>query len=117
MDSYILGSGIMDHPYVWVFFLLISVGCLFGVLSVRELERHPDNHHLFIIYTTVCIFSLFCAFFFLIDGAHHRSDGSPTIEKMEYEHHEYLIYDGHEMLHNPNCPCRKFFMNKDNKEK
>ena len=41
MDSYILGSGIMDHPYVWVFFLLISVGCLFGVLSVRELERHP----------------------------------------------------------------------------
>ncbi len=109
MFGYILGSGIMNKPYVFEIAICISFMVLFVLISWYACKKATMGPQLRLVSTIVCGAIVIMAFFFLFHAdAFYVNEKKPeSFEKVEYENHEYLIYKDREIFHNPNCPCRK----------
>lgn len=114
MFCYILGSGIMDKPYAIVIAISICVMVIFGYLMWYGLKRAASVRKEWISWCVVlCGVVAFVSFisicYFFEKALLVNEKKQEPFEKVEYEDHEYLIYNNRELLHNPNCPCRKMF--------
>ena len=114
MFCYILGSGIMDKPYAIVIAISICVMVIFGYLMWYGLKRAASVRKEWMSWCVVlCGVVAFVSFisicYFFEKALLVNEKKQEPFEKVEYEDHEYLIYKDREILHNPNCPCRKMF--------
>ncbi len=115
MDMFCFISGIMSKPYIPEITACICVTLLFCCLCWYCLNRAIVTYPrvLFSWLTVVCAviaIASFCLAFFYSGRAYTSYNSSDeSFEKIVFEDHEYLIYKNHEILHNPNCPCRKMF--------
>ena len=82
--------------------LILVVLSICVIMWIIYLRKKDVDRSVFVLLTVIAVFSILCSIPYFHDYHH-----SGEIEKIEYEHHEYLIYGGHSFLHHPDCPCRK----------
>ena len=80
--------------------ILLSISAIVCLIYLTEKDVNP---YVFFILGVIGFALLLCSIPFFMGS-------SAEIEKIEYEHHEYLIYKGHTFYHNPDCPCRKLLL-------
>lgn len=112
---YILGSGIMDNPFLlnFVVFLFITIVLVFLSRKTFWLseKRGIGMVVLTCLLSVAAMISLFISFYHLAKLLPEERN-SPRVEKVEYEDHEYLIFKDNfsrNVIHNPDCKCRKMF--------
>lgn len=111
MFCYILGSEIIGKPYIMEICLCLCLLTLFGWLCWYGALHSKNMWHMFAAAVCGCFafLSLFSALFLSIKALELPESEEVHFEKVEFENHEYLIYKHHEVIHNPNCPCRNKF--------
>lgn len=110
---YILGSGIMENPTLLWFALFLSAAIICGLLGWQMFERY-DKKSLYYVAGTLFFAAIICFFICLYHFAKllPAEKPYPRVEKMEFENHEYLIFKekfSSDVIHNPDCECRKIF--------
>lgn len=110
---YILGSGIMENPILFNFVLFLSIAIILGLLA-WEAFRRSEKTVMAIITCLLGVAAMICLFVSVYHLAKlmPKEKAYPRVEKMEYENHEYLIFREKfsiDVVHNPECECRKIF--------
>lgn len=111
--TYILGSGIMENPILFNFVLFLSFAIILGLLAL-EAFRHSEKRGMIIMTCLLAVSAIICLFVsvYHLDKLMPKDKPYPRVEKMEYENHEYLIFREKfsiDVVHNPDCECRKIF--------
>lgn len=114
MLCYILGSGVMSKPYVFEIVVSVCVMMLFAFLASYGLKKAASVRRgwmswLIALCGGLAIIAFLSTCFFFEKAFRVPEKKHEPFEKVEYEDHEYLIYKNREIIHNPNCPCRKVF--------
>ena len=110
---YILGSGIMEIPILFNFILFLSIAIVLGLLA-WEVFRRSEKAIMVIMTCLLGVAAMICLFVSVYHLAKlmPKEKAFPRVEKMEYENHEYLIFRDKfsiDVVHNPDCACRKIF--------
>jgi len=110
---YILGSGIMENPILFNFVLFLSIAIILGLLA-WEAFRRSEKAIMVIMACLLGVAAMICLFVSVYHLAKlmPKEKAYPRVEKMEYENHEYLIFREKfsiDVVHNPDCECRKIF--------
>lgn len=111
MDTmmYLLGSGMMNRPYIWYSLLFLTLMVGFGLLLLKAVEKTGNKRWLII--ERFSIFAVFACFWFFIVFLYKDADKEPElrspIKEFVYQDHEYLIWRNFSIVHNPNCRCHK----------
>ena len=107
---YILGSGIMDNRNVMPFSCALLTACLFAWLACRVLKKGSErNEYQVCLFSLLCFASILIGIHLLAEGAEKGREDKLHVEKIEFEHHDYLLFGGGGIIHDPACACRKPF--------
>lgn len=110
--SLILSSGIFDSPYIFeiccCWFVILV--CLFFVIFTFLKDDALDSlscEALILLLLSVSGAALIAMgnLGYYVDKG--KEENKKVINILLYDNHEYIIYDNQDILHNPNCPCRK----------
>lgn len=91
--------------------LILIILAISAFSCMLYLKNKDVDRLVFVILGSMAVCFIFCSIPYF-----KSFRPSPEIEKMRYENHEYLIFKGHTLYHNPDCPCRKLMLS-DKKEK
>ena len=110
---YILGSGIMENPILFNFVLFLSVAIILGLLAWVAF-RHSEKSGMLIVTCLLAVTAMICLLISVchLDKLMPKDKPYPRVEKVEYESHEYLIFRENfsiDVVHNPDCECRRIF--------
>lgn len=110
---YILGSGIMENPIFFNFVLFLSIAIILGLLA-WEAFRRSEKRVMIIATCLLVVAAMICLFVsvYHLDKLMPKDKPYPRVEKMEYKDHEFLIFRDKfsiDVVHNPDCECRKIF--------
>ncbi len=110
---YILGSGVMENPTLLWFTMFLCAAIIFGLLGWQAFER-SEKKSMFIVSVVLFFAAVICFFVCLYHFTKilPSENPCPRVEKMEFENHEYLIFKdkfSSDVIHNPDCECRKLF--------
>ena len=110
---YILGSGVMENPTLLWFTMFLCAAIIFGLLGWQAFER-SEKKSMFIVSVVLFVAAVICFFVCLYHFTKILPSEKPypRVEKMEFENHEYLIFKdkfSSDVIHNPDCECRKLF--------
>lgn len=91
-----------------------------GEMTMNKLCQKNDKQLkviYYIILVVLFVWTLFSFYvYYTLSPLVKTEVHSPDIEKIEYENHEYLIFRQNEysssVIHNPDCPCRKWMFAK-----
>ncbi len=106
--SYVLGSGILDNPYVLPAFLFLLLACLSASMACRILEKaNKEKEYLVIILSAICLVCILVCFFYLYEGAESQRRSDNHVEKMKFENHDYMLFNDRGIIHAPVCEYRR----------
>jgi len=110
---YILGSGVMENSTLLWFTMFLCAAIFPWLLGWQAFER-SEKKSMFIVSVILYVATVICFFLCLFHFTKIPPSEKPypRVEKMEFENHEYLIFKdkfSSDVIHNPDCECRKLF--------
>ena len=115
---FILGSGIMENPIMLRFVLFLTAAIILGLIGYEAFKKadKPLMFNLTCVFAVACMICFFVSVYYGLKLLPEEKKHYPRVEKMEYENHEYLIFREKfsvDVIHNPECECRKFCRTKE----